>query len=101
MSILVHIERPIGAATLSGTWNGNTVAINGLLQQILVKPTTSNTEYDFYLTDDKNRIIYNQSDITGTLNDEVNIPFNGVYTMTLENATRDEAFEVSLSVRER
>jgi len=100
-TISVHKEKPLSSVTSSGSWSGNTVAQRGLLQQVVIKPTTDTTMYDFSLTDVNNDIVYNRTDVSGTLNEEVNIPLRGVYTMSISNATKDEAFDIILVVRER
>jgi len=101
MGILIHHERSLGAVTALGTWSTNTVRLHGLLMQIVVKHTTSTTEYDFALINDQNEVILNRTDIVGTINEEVGTPIKGVYTMRLQNSTRDEAFDIALIIQER
>lgn len=100
MSIVVHQERPLSVSTSLGSWAGNTVSLRGLLKQVLVNPTTTSTMYDFSLTNNQNDIIYRRTDVSGTLNEEIDLPITGVYTMRIQNATRDEVFTVLLVVRE-
>jgi hypothetical protein len=101
MSILVHEEKPIGVITVGGEWTANTVSINGILEQVLVKSTSDNTMFDFSLISDQNDIVYRRTDVTCLLNEENNVPFHGIYTMVIANATKDEEFTILLSVRER
>jgi len=101
MSILVHEERPVSVSTSTGAWSGNTVCFNGLLQQVVVKPATLTTMYDFALINDKSDVVYNRTDMTGELNEEIVMPMHGVYTMRIQNATEDEVFTVLLLLRER
>jgi len=100
MSIRVHEERPVSVATSDGVWQGNTVSLNGILKQILVKSATSSTMLDFSLTSDQNDVIYNRTDVTGIINEENELPLHGVYTMKISGATRNEDFTILLSVRE-
>ena len=101
MSILVHEEKPIAVATVGGAWSANTVSINGLLKQVLVRATTASTMFDFSLTSDQNDVVYKRTDMTGLINEEIEVPFHGVYTMAITNATKDEPFTVLLSVQQR
>jgi hypothetical protein len=99
MTILTHPERPLGVATVSGSWSANTIVLTGMLGQVTIQPDTETTMYDFSLTDDENVLVYERTDITGDLMEELNVPIHGIYTMAISNSTRDESFTVVLNVR--
>jgi hypothetical protein len=101
MSILVHEEKPIGVVTVGGEWTANTASINGILEQLLVKSASDSTMFDFSLTNDQDDVVLKRTDVTRLINEEINIPFHGIYTMVIANATKDEEFTILLSVRER
>ena len=76
-----------------------TFSTHGLCHQILVKPTTSSTGYDLSITDSSSLVIFNRTDEVGTLNDLLTLPLSGIYTVSIDNATIDEAFDVLVVVR--
>jgi len=100
MSILIHQERPLSVSTTSGSWIGNTVSLRGILKQVLIKSATESTMYDISLTNGQNDVVYRRTDVTGTLNEEIDLPITGVYTIGIVNATRDEVFTILLIIRE-
>jgi len=101
MPILVHEEKPIGVVTVGGSWTANTASINGLLKQVVVRSTSDDTMFDFSLTSDLADVVYRRTDVTHLINEEIEVPFHGVYTMAITNATKNEAFTILLSVQER
>jgi len=100
MSIIVHQERPISVNVQSGSWIGNTISIRGLLKQIVIHPVSDSTMYDFSLTNNMDEIVYKRTDVSGELNEELDLPVTGVYTMQISNSTTDGSFNVLLSIRE-
>ena len=97
MSILNnHIRRTLTASSGSAS---DTFTSHGTCQQILVKPTTSTTQYDVSLTDSGSLVILKRTSEVGTLNDEICIPFAGAYTISIDNATVNEDFDVLVGVR--
>lgn len=98
--ILVHTEKLSGTAS-SGTFAVNTVfSFNGLLRNILIKPTTATNQYDITITNADSLDIYSRISKVGNLSDEVKLPVRGIYTVTIANATIDEAFTVHLVIEE-
>ncbi len=77
----------------------DTFTAQGTCQQILVKPTTSSTQYDISLTDSGSLDVFSRTSEESTLNEFVTLPVSGAYTITLANATVDEDFEVLVVVR--
>ena len=84
--------------TSTGTVSGSFTS-NGICHQIIVKPTTSSTQYDFKITNSLNMDIYSVDSEVGKWNDLLTLPMVGIYTYTIDNATADEDFTVVLEVR--
>ena len=84
-----------GAA--SDTWTDDT---DRRLVQIIIKPTTSDTQFDFKITDKNSLDIMEETNWTGKYSnvDANSIPqyVYGSFTLTISNATNDEAFTVLL-----
>lgn len=98
--MLIHPEK-VSLTTVLGAASGNTQNLNGIVYEILVKPTTSTTTYDITLTDSSGVVIFEQLSETGTLNEVNMLPVWGVYTISLANATANEAFLVKLMMHEQ
>ena len=99
---LIHVIK-ISQTASSGAWSFNTVKIEGgILSQIIVKALSADTTFDFTITDNEDVIVYDTAErglsATGTLNDDVNIPFKGTYTLAVSGASADEAFTGKLMV---
>jgi len=97
MSILNNpIRKTLTASSGSAS---DTFTTQGICLQILVKPATSSTTYDFSLTDPGSVVVYKRTSETGTLNDLITLPLAGIYTAAIANATVDEAHTVLMVVR--
>lgn len=92
----------ISQTSSSGSWSFNTPkVVSSLLKQIIIKAATSTTTFGVTITDDKNNIIYfTDTKPTGTLRHEIEIPFKGIHTIAVDNASNDEAFTGKISFQE-
>lgn len=98
--MIIHREIITGTAS-SGSLSGNTnVTLKGILRTVIAKPATSSTTYDIKLTDNQSVDVYERLSETGTLSSEVALAITGIYTVTISNATVDEAFTIELMVQE-
>jgi len=79
-----------------GEASTNTTRIRGLLKLILVKPASTGTQYDIKIVNKDSIIIYQRLGETGGTSEQVELPLLGIYTITLSNATADEAFNLEL-----
>ena len=86
--------------TVSGSLSKNTAYIRGLIKQIIVKPATLTTTYNIDITNPLSAIIYERTSEIGELAEINSIPVNGIYTVTISSATKDEAFEIQLITQE-
>lgn len=89
-----------------GTIAGNTDFMMGMIEQMIITPTTSTTQWDFSLTDRDGDIIYQRISETGTINDRTAwIPIGRDsaerLTMAFANVTANEPIKVILKVREK
>jgi len=82
----------------SGTAAATILSSGGLMKQLFVKPATSSTTFDVSITDVYDNVVFEREDNTGILNElEVNLPEYGNYTLTVSNASADEAFAYVIS----
>ena len=96
MSILIG-PAIVNGTTNNGTFSVNTVAaINGIIRQILVLPTSAGTSYDIKLVDSKGHKVYERLSETDELSELTDIPAKGILTFTITNATKDEDFTAKL-----
>lgn len=83
--------------TASGTFSANTLPLHGLIRGVRIKPATSTTRYDVQLVDKDDFTIYKRvSQIGEFVEPSLGIPIRGIMTLTIDNATADEAFTVVL-----
>ena len=87
--------------TSSGALSTNTVAaLQGIAREIIISPATSSTTYDLTITNDNSLNVFLSSSITGDFIEEVALPFRGVYTVAISNATADESFTMAIVLEE-
>ena len=97
MSILNNpIRKTLTASSGSAS---DTFSTHGLCHQILVKPTTSTTQYDFSLTNSADVVVFKRTSEVGTMNELVTLPLSGIYTAAIDNATVNEDHTVLIMVR--
>ena len=97
----IYVFKPTNVETSSGDWTEDTEkVIGGICKQVYVKADSSDTTFDFIITDDDDVEQRKFESCTGVLNDLTEFPMRGVYTATLDNASADEAFTVRLYVLE-
>lgn len=94
-NVLIHPERLSGTAS-SGSLVVNTRKLNGLLRQVVINPATESTIYDVKIVNSQSNNIYERTSQTGCLAEEVSLPFYGIHTLTISNATVDELIEIQL-----
>jgi hypothetical protein len=97
VAILINPVRK--TLTASSGAASDTFSAIGTCQQIVVTPTTSTTGYDFSITDADSVVVFQMTDEVGTMNEDVDLPLAGTYTIALANATVDEAHKVLIKVR--
>jgi len=90
------IRRTLTASSGSAS---DTFSATGICHQILVKPTTSTTQYDVSLTDSNSVVVFKRTSEVGTMNELVTLPLVGAYTVAIDNATVDEDHTVLIIVR--
>ena len=101
----IYVYEINSQSAVSGTWAVNTLNIrSGILRQIILAATTSSITFDFKLIDDKSNVAYDtirrEKTATFVLDDEVEIPVHGIYTMRLYNASSDDTFSGRLLVED-
>lgn len=86
--------------TVLGSLSQLVIINNSILQQVLVKPETATTTYDFSIEDEDGNVIYTKVDNQATLNDtDINIPSGGNWTIKVDNASANEDFIIVLGLR--
>lgn len=86
----------------SGDGSANTLKFSGgLLTQLYTKATTATTIYDVALVDEDNDTVFEIEAIEGEHEvHSVYMPVRGIYTVQVNDSTRDEAVIVKLMVEE-
>ncbi len=99
--ILIHKET-LSGTTSSGSFSVNTsnLKVEGLMSIVCARPATSTTIYDIKIVDNGGFTIYERTDETGELAEEVLLPVRDIHTITISNATNDELFNLRLYIRE-
>lgn len=88
-----------------GTVSSNTDAMRGMIEQIIITPTTLTNQWDFNLIDRDGDIVYPRNVETGTINDRTALVPAGrdsaeKFTMQFLNVTINEPITVIFKVRE-
>jgi len=95
-----HVYKPT-VTTSSGAWSGSTMNIvPGIVCQVYVKPTSTDTVYDLTITDANSVDRKKYTDVIGELNDVTKWPIQGVTSFSISSATNDEAFTLQMVVEE-
>lgn len=84
----------------SGSVSQNITTICSICYQVIVTATTPTTTFDVELIDKFGNQVMLREDLTGLLNDSVQLLTYGNWTLNILNASVDEAFEVALIFRE-
>ena len=92
--------KQIVETTSSGIILKNTNALRGLCHQIIVYPESDDTIYDIYMTNNAGAVVYERTSEVGTMSEFITMPVLGVYTIKIENATKDEQFKIQLCIQE-
>lgn len=76
----------------SGTFSVNTLPIaGGIVRQIYIKSTLSDTTFDFKITSPESNVIYDTAEeektATNILNVRLRLPIIGINTLTVYNAS--------------
>jgi hypothetical protein len=95
-----YVYKP-SVTTATGSWTGDTMKIvPGICFQVYAKSATASTIFDIKIEDAYNFEVQKIINITGMVNDLTKFPVDGVLTVTIENATADEAFTLKIVVEE-
>ena len=93
-----RIYRQITAA--SGGIGFSTGYTRGLIKQIIVKPATSSTIYDFAISDGSSLNIFEREAVADELNETIEIPVNSSLLVAVSNASVNELFKVLIVIEE-
>lgn len=87
--------------TASGTWTGDTLSIlGGICCQVYAKSTSVDTTFDLKIENRSGIEIRKYTNVVNLVNDLSKWSVQDVLTVTIENATNDEAFDVLIVVEE-
>ena len=100
MSFLARPEHGTVTAA-SGTASATIKTKGDRLFQVLVKAATGSTTFDVKLVDIYGFNVYEVTSITGEHSELLDLPTYGNYTMTISNASVDEAIEYLFNFREK
>jgi hypothetical protein len=79
---------------VGGSWSGNTPALSGIIKHIIVEAQSTNNQFDFVIIDDLGLEVLRREALVGELNELIELPVAGIYTLKIENATIDEKFTI-------
>jgi len=98
--LIYKFYKPI--TVTAGSGSDNTHKLYGAeLVQLLVEAATSTNIYDLALIDEDGDTVYEQLAIEGEYEEHaIYVPMRGVYTVSITNATVDEAITVKLMIEE-
>ena len=97
---VIH-EEILTGTTASGNFSINTSKhIYGLLREIIIKPLSSTTTFDFNILNISSLIMYEETNLTGETGIEIALPIKGINTFSIANASKDELFTIQLSISE-
>ena len=88
------------ATAVAGTFSVTIPATAGICKQIFVKATTSSTTFDVKLVDIFSLTVLEDTDSTGLYNQFMELPCYGSWTLTISNASVNEAFDYLIVVQE-
>jgi len=88
--------------TVAGASSGNTVPLHGICHYIYIEPTTATTTYRVSITDDDDNVVknYDNKYFKGVMRDFTQFIVQGIYTVSISNATANEDFVIKILVRE-
>lgn len=98
--MVIHTEN------LTGTVSGGSLAINtvaalqGIVREIVVSPTTPTTQYNLTITNADSLDVFISESNTGDFIEEVALPIRGIYTVTISSSTEDEVYSIAIIVEE-
>jgi len=84
----------------AGTVAVNSGFVRGRAELFYAKAVTGTTTFDLKIEDKDGRVVRHYREEEGTLRDTVPLPMLGKYTLTIENASADEAIEIYIMLRE-
>jgi len=91
---------PVSILPVAGTISFNAPYVRGDLTLFYVKATTATTQFDVKIIDKRGRVIRHYQKEIGLIRDEGSVGIVGKHTITIENSTVDEAFDVLMKVKE-
>ena len=86
----------------AGSGSDNTLKFSGAeLVQLIVEATTPTNIFDLALTDEDGDTVYEELAIEGEHEEHgIYIPFRGIYTVSITNATVNENISVKMLIEE-
>jgi hypothetical protein len=99
--MIFYVYKDLSATISSGDWSDNIIKTNGIARQIYVESESAGTVFDFKIIDSDDLIVLERNDITNILNELIELPLKGVYTLQIENSTVDEDFKIKIVICER
>jgi hypothetical protein len=95
-SVAFNVYAWSGAATVSGSWSGNTPKLYRELAELCISPTTSTTTYDVKIVDERGFTVFSRLNRLGEYVATMCLPCRGIYTLAITNASKDEGFTVAI-----
>ena len=100
MAQLIDEVRQTGNTVLGSLNLDFSYALGVLVKQIIVTPASAATIFDVSIIDKNSDIVYSRPDEEECLNELLELPIKGSYTLQIRNATANEAFVVKIIAHE-
>lgn len=86
----------------AGSGSINTLPLHGICRYIYISPATQTTIYQVTITDDDDYVVknYDSKYFKGLIRDFTPFITQGIYTVSISNATVNEEFSIKLLVEE-
>ena len=101
MAQIINENRQIIAASLGSANFNFRYQLGVIVKQIIVESATVSTTFDVKILDPNSDVVLERDAIIGTLNEFVEMPIIGSYTLQVLNASVDENFKVKILAFEK
>lgn len=92
-------SQPKTKSTVLGELSETFVVNNAILKQIIIKPATTSTTYDFSVVDIDGLSYYTETNCSGEYNELIEVPVYGNIIVNITNSSKDEAYLIKLIFR--
>lgn len=100
MAKIINRVRKTGTTVAGSDTIDFSFSLGVFVRQIIVKFDSSNTTFDVSITDSNNDVVYSRDNETGSINELIQLPMLGNYSLEITNASKDENYTVQIIAHE-